>query len=187
VDADQLKALRDGSPAAFDAVYAAYRGRIYNFLYRLSGRRDVADDLFQETWLKLARHAASLRDDTDLGAWLFTVARNAYLSHRRWSLVERVRRDQAGATPETWTAHKPGPDRATEARRELDDLERALAALPPSAREVLLLVGVEGLGHDQAAAVLGTTPEALRQRLSRARSLLAERLQAEPMKKGAVR
>ena len=81
-----VRALRNGDAAAFDAAYALYHRRIYDFLYRLSGRRDLAEDLFQETFIKLARHATTLREDTELGAWLFTVARNAYRSHRRWVL-----------------------------------------------------------------------------------------------------
>jgi RNA polymerase sigma-70 factor (ECF subfamily) len=136
----------------------------------------VADDLFQETFLKLARHGASLRPDTNLAAWLFTVARNAWLSHRRWSIHR----------PEAPLPELPAADseRAAEARDELQALDRALQALPEAAREVLLLVGVEGMPHDQAAAVLGTTPEALRQRLSRARTLLAEKLDRRT--KGAI-
>jgi RNA polymerase sigma-70 factor (ECF subfamily) len=163
-------------PAAFDAAYAEHRARIYNFLHRLSGRRDVADDLFQETFLKLARHGGSLRPDTNLAAWLFTVARNAWLSHRRWSIHR----------PEAPLPELPGGDaeQTAEARSDLQALDRALQALPDAAREVLLLVGVEGMAHDQAASVLGTTPEALRQRLSRVRAMLAEKLDRRT--KGAI-
>ena len=86
VEADRrelLDGLRRGDAAAFDRVYARYRDRIYRFLRRLTGGdRPLADDLFQETFLKLARHAFRLRDDTDLAAWLYTVARNEYRALR---------------------------------------------------------------------------------------------------------
>jgi RNA polymerase sigma-70 factor (ECF subfamily) len=170
-----IDALRRGEASAFDAAYGRYRGRIHGFLLRLTRRRDVAEDLFQETWLKLARHAPKLAEDTDLRAWLFTVARNAWVSHRRWSMldVSRLVALEDDAMP---VLDAPDPDARADAARGVERLERALAALPAASREVLLLVGVEGFDQEQAAAMLGISYAALRQRLARARAQLAERL-----------
>jgi RNA polymerase sigma-70 factor (ECF subfamily) len=171
-----VDALRRGDATAFDAVYARYRARVLGFLLRLTRRREVAEDLFQETWMKLARSAPRLEEDTDLAAWLFTVARNAWVSHRRWSVLDVSRLVALGdddATP----AAAPDPDARADAARRLARLERALAALPAGSREVLLLVGVEGFDQEQAARILGVGYDALRQRLSRARAQLAERLE----------
>lgn len=63
-----LERLRQGDPDAFDEVYAAFNTRLFTFLVRLSRRRDVAEDLLEETWLRLVRHARRLRADTRLGA-----------------------------------------------------------------------------------------------------------------------
>jgi RNA polymerase sigma-70 factor (ECF subfamily) len=177
VEQEWLAGLRRGDADAFDAVYAAYHARLYNYLYRLAGRA-AAEDLCQETWLKLARHATSLRDDTELAAWLFTVARNAWLSYRRWLLVDAGRKQ--GVTVEPAVA----PDQVTDARRRLDALERALAGLPLPYREALLLVGVDGLPQEQAARVLGIGYDALRQRVGRARALLNQRMSAGERKRG---
>jgi len=170
-----VDALRRGDAAAFDAVYAKYRARILGFLLRLSRRRDVAEDLFQETFCKLARNAPRLAEDTDLAAWLFRVARNAWVSHRRWAMLDLSRLVAVGED-----ALPAGPAVDAEARsdaaRRVSQLEQALASLPAGSREVLLLVGVEGFEQEQAAEVLGITYEALRQRLARARAQLAERL-----------
>ena len=170
-----VDALRRGDEAAFDAVYARYRARVLGFLLRLSGRRDVAEDLFQETWVKLARHAPRLQEDTDLAAWLFRVARNAWVSHRRWSMLDVSRllslEEESLPSPRTSDA-----EARTDAARAVARLERAIASLPAGSREVLLLVGVEGFEQEQAAAVLGISYDALRQRLARARAQLAERL-----------
>jgi RNA polymerase sigma-70 factor (ECF subfamily) len=174
-DADLVVRLKKGNVRAFDEVYAAYRPRLFSFLLRLSGRRDLAEDLLQETFIKLARSAPSLTDDTNLRAWLFTVARNAFVSHRRWAMLDVSRllafgADRASLAPRT-------PDEETEAARTVARLERALAELPGSSREVLLLVGVEGMEQEEVAAILGIKYEALRQRLSRARAQLADKIE----------
>src|SRR5919107_371447 len=80
--------LRDGDTTAFDEVYDEYRPRLFAFLLRMTRSRTLAEDLLDEAWLRLVRHATMLLPDTRLGAWLFTVARNLYWSHRRDALLE---------------------------------------------------------------------------------------------------
>jgi RNA polymerase sigma-70 factor (ECF subfamily) len=167
--------LRRRDPAAFDCLYERYRPRLFAFLLRLSRSRTVAEDLLDETWLRLVRHADTLRADTRLAAWLFTVARNLYWSHRRSSLLEEA---AVADLLTLWPAHATWPspfDLAAIGELERR-VEQALAMLPPQHREVLLLVGYEGLTPTEAAAVCGVTPEALRQRLARARAALTQAL-----------
>lgn len=171
-----VEGLRRGDPGAFDAVYEAYRARVFGFLVRLSRSRTVAEDLLDETWLRLVSKARSLRADTSLAPWLFTVARNLYWTHRRSGLLEETIDPAALAL---W----PSPEASSSpfeaaAHDELQRrLERALAQISPRHREVLLLVGVDGLTPSEAASVCGLTPEALRQLLARARAALAQRLE----------
>ena len=80
--------LRAGDPAAFDVLHEEFNTRFFNFLARLSPRRDVAEDLLEETWLRLVAYAPALRVDTQLAAWLFTVARNRYATYCRARQVE---------------------------------------------------------------------------------------------------
>src|SRR3954467_8597576 len=80
--------LRRGDADAFDAAYAAFNTRLFTFLLRLSRRRDVAEDLLEETWLRLVKSASRLRPDSRLAPWLFTVARNLHVSFRRSRLLE---------------------------------------------------------------------------------------------------
>jgi RNA polymerase sigma-70 factor (ECF subfamily) len=171
--------LRAGDAGAFDVVYAAYHARLFSFLARLSRRREVAEDLVEETWLRLVARAHQLRDDTRLAPWLFTVARNLYASYCRSRLLEA---SHAAELIGLWPGGTPArsPFEATAASESECRLEAALAGLPATYREVLLLVGVEGLTPTEAAAVCAISPEAMRQRLSRARAVLAERLEAMP-------
>ena len=167
--------LQAGDAAAFDDVYRRFNTRLLTVLVRLSRRRDVAEDLVEETWLRLVAQAGRLRPDTRLGAWLFTVARNLYVSYCRSRLIERSHAtDLFGLWP--FGTPRSSPFEETAANEAERRIESALAALPTDFREVLLLVGVEGLKPAEAAVVCGITPEALRKRLSRARALLAERL-----------
>lgn len=167
--------LRAGDADAFDAVHTAFNARLFRFLARLSRSRDVAEDLLEETWLRLVAHAGRLRPDTRLGPWLFTVARNLHVSYRRSRLLEESHTaGLIGLWPFACT--RPSPFEETAATEIERRIESAIAALPPAYREVLLLVGIEGFLPVEAAAVCGITPEALRQRLSRARALLLRRL-----------
>jgi RNA polymerase sigma factor (sigma-70 family) len=166
-----VAALRRGDEAAFEAAYARFRRPLFSFLRRATCRADVAEDLFQETWMALARAAPRLREDTDLAAWLFTVARNAFRAHLRWARLDLSRwlslSDDVGAAPAS------GPEALTEQAHLLAAIEQALPRLSPAHREVLLLVGVEELDQEHVAEVLGISYPALRQRLARARAALS--------------
>lgn len=169
--------LRRGDPAAFDRAWDRYRAPIYGFLVRMAGSREVAEELLQETFVRLARHAPRLREDTSLRAWLFAVARNLWRSHRRWAwldgerLVELARR--------AWGERPPTPLELAIADEARARLEAAVAALPDTYREVVLLVAVERMTPTEAADVLGMRADAVRQRWARARALLADALPDE--------
>jgi len=183
-DADRglLAGLRGRDPAAFDAAYERYGRRVMRFLTQLARRRDVAEDLFQETWLKLAATAERPDPHGDLLAWLLTVARNAYVSRRRRDARLALGEDEAAAAG---AAATPAPDAAAEAGELVAALSRSLGELSTADRELLLLMGVEGLSCDRAAAVLGVGAAALRQRLHRAGARLLAGL--EPPGRPAMR
>ena len=169
-----VERLRGAKPGAFDEIYAAYNLRLFNFLARLSRRPDVAEDLLEETWVRVIEHAGRLRPDTRLAPWLFTVARNLYFSYCR----TRVLDDGLTASIGLWPLAMPHPSpyEATAANELERRVETALASLPRVYREVLLLVWVEGLTPAEAALVCGIRADTLRQRLSRGRALLTEEL-----------
>src|SRR5689334_20819202 len=75
--------LRSGDVSAFDQIYEAYNPRLLRFLSRMAKNRSIAEDLVEETWLRLLSGSLHLHADTRLGPWLFTVARNLYVSHCR--------------------------------------------------------------------------------------------------------
>jgi RNA polymerase sigma-70 factor (ECF subfamily) len=168
--------LRRRDPRALVLAYERCAPRVYAFLLRLVGSRELAEDLFQESWLKLARGADTLSPQTELLAWLFTVGRNAFYSHVR---------KHARAVPLEDDLELPHdghlPDGEMLAGIEVARLEAALQKLSVIDREVLLLVGVEGLSHERAAEVLSLEAAAFRKRLSRARTRFRTLLDGEPV------
>ncbi len=178
-----VAALRRGDESAFRPVYEAYSSRVFTFILRMVNRRAIAEELAQEVWMRLAVRAPSLRADTRLEPWLFTVARNLCVSYWRTRGVEGIQ----DADRETLEALPEGaalPDRAAESREMADRLERALVSLPRPFREALLLVGVEGMAPATAANICGLSREAMRKRLERARTMLAERMNVKRVNRG---
>lgn len=176
VEAELVRRLRSGDTTAFDEIYDAYQRRLFRFLYRMARNRATAEDLAEEAWMRLVASAPALQQDTRLGPWLFTVARNLYVSYCRSRSREEAYTSEASLWPGELS---PSPFALTRLHRLEEKLEAALVDLPPLYREALLLVGVEGWTPNEAAAICGVSPETLRQRLSRARAMLAKRIPAE--------
>ena len=162
--------LRQGDTAAFEEVYERLRPAVFGYLVRMCGRRDLAEDLLQDTFVRLAERAPDLAEGTRLLCWLFTVARNLFVSqyrrHRTWCELARAE--------DPWFAPREGrsPLAAAADGATARALERALMRLPPQAREAIVLTAGEMLRPREAAEVLGISAEAFRQRLSRARAQL---------------
>lgn len=171
---DVVRRLREGDDSAFEAFYEEWHRRLFAYLLRLAGRREVAEDLAEETWLRAVRGISDLRDDSRLVPWVFAIARNLWLSHRRAVLLDTERIGELRHLDTGPAAPSPFEEAAAgEMERRL---ERALAELPVALREAVLLVGVHGMKPADAAVVCGVAPEAFRQRLSRGRALLARSL-----------
>ena len=165
--------LRKGDAAAFDDVYAEFNTRLFTFLVRLSRRRDVAEDLLEETWLRLVKHAHRLRPDTRLGAWLFTVARNLHVSYTRSRVLEG---SAAASLMALWPFN---PDHRRRSRRRLPPSSSAESSGPrgdTGGRSRSAAAG--GVAGDPSdAADVCDYAEALRQRLHRARETLSKALE----------
>jgi len=179
-----VDALRAREAGAFEELYGRYRVPIWRFLARLTGGGPSTEDLFQETWLAAARRAHLLREDTDPLRWLYTIAHNKHRNAARGWVMERRRGAELCAHPPIAPSR---PDDAAAAQREVERVRIAMARLPEAHREVLILCACEGLESNDAAAVLGITPEAVRKRLSRARAELAALVGREAAREGETR
>lgn len=169
-DDEILRLLGRRDPRGFDLAYAQYGARLFSFLNRLvgHGQQPQAEDLLQQTFLRLAERGPELRADSDLRAWLYTVARNAFLGQMRGQ-------KQAAEAVNLGLVADYSPD--AEARLMLGDVEQALSRLRLDDRELLLLVGAEGLEPLTVSRMLNVEPATLRKRLARARQRLLQELE----------
>lgn len=154
---------------------ARHRAALFHFARRLTGDDAAAEDVLQDTLVSALRHADQHRGEGSVRAWLFGIARR-----RAW---DQRRRDRLEPTSDAslevlgraagWGAEPAGPEARVGDREQL---ERALAALGPEDREVLLLRDVLGFDGEEAAQALGLGLAALKSRLHRARLRFAAAL-----------
>lgn len=171
-DAALVAALRAGHSKAFDQLWERYAGPVRAYLRRQCRDPQLAEDLLQDCFIRLASAAPDLSEDASLRPWIYTVARNAFLSRRRRWILEAEHRGVFEPPP---LPHGDPLDEAIGNERR-GALESALLRLPPELREPLVLHAVEGLEPREAAVVLGLSYDAFRQRLSRARARLRQEL-----------
>jgi RNA polymerase sigma-70 factor (ECF subfamily) len=149
--------------------------RLYRAAWALSGSRDEADDLVQETFARVLAKPRLLRGDDDLG-YLLRVLRNTFLTGRRTA----GRRPRTVATPD----EADHPDRrsgmSAEAALEARETFAAIAGLPPKYREALVAVDIVGLSYREAARSLGTREATITSRLFRARQQVVRDLDGTP-------
>src|SRR5262245_7717891 len=157
-DEELMLAYRDGDAGAFETLYARHRGALYRFMLRSLKDRPIAEELFQEAWIRVIeardRYAPSARFTT----WLYTIAHNLMVDHWRrkgLSLVELNDEHASGDDPE----------RNAGVRESAARFLQALEALPPAQREAFLLHEEAGMSVAEIAAATGTNAEAAKSRL----------------------
>jgi RNA polymerase sigma-70 factor (ECF subfamily) len=159
----------DGDDAAFDEVYDFLAPRLYGFLVRQTREPAAAEDLLQQTMLKLHATRASFLEAADVLPWAFAIARRLFIDGYRRRKREIAHRE-AQALEEAGTAG--GADDLLEAKRAILELDRQLALLPEGQRVVFELMTREGLSHREVAQILGTTTNAVKLRAHRAHTAL---------------
>ena len=167
-DEDLMLALRVGDEASFEALYKRYRNRLYAFLVRYTGDPAAAQDLFQETFLRVFRDRARYEPRAAFVTWLFTIARRLCLDHLRAGGRTKEILFGSPTALATIADLEPGPLRAIENAEEERRLAAALVGLPEKDRAILLLSRLEGLRYAEIAKILGTSEGAVKVRAHRA-------------------
>jgi len=169
--------FRRGDARAFEVLVRRHRTPLFSFLVRLTGDRARAEDLCQETFLRVVGAADGWTPRARFQTWLYAIARNQAIDESRRQALRRA--DPLDAHPaQAVAADDPSPDRAADGALLRPRLEAALAALPEEQREVFLLREYAGLRFHEIAEVTGTAENTVKSRMRYALEALRARLEA---------
>lgn len=165
--------MQDGIEQPIEALYAAYAPPILRYLARLTGNHETAEDLTQDTFIKVLRRRRQFATGESVGAWLFRIATN--------TAYDDLRRHRRRATTRLTDAHAETLIAASSGLpiEEGDLLWTVLGQLPEYYRVPLLLQGYAGYGVSDIAALLGLKKGTVKSRLNRARALFQKRYVAK--------
>jgi RNA polymerase sigma-70 factor, ECF subfamily len=182
LDGADMQRLAGGHDAALNDLMARHARPVFQFLCRMLGNEDDANELAQETFVRVYQHRASFKPGARFTTWLYTIAANLARNHHRWltrhpSISLDAESETTGQSlGDVLPASDPPPDTAAVATERAAAVRAVVARLPPDMREVIILCEWQDLSSAEAAAILDTTPKAIDNRLYRARNLLRDRL-----------
>ncbi len=182
-DVQLMLAFAGGDAAAFDRLFDRWSGRLLHFLERMVRDRAVAEELLQESFLRVHRARERYRPEARFSTWLYTIASNVARNELRRPF-RRSPHESADAEPEDapslqLVADGPAAEDLADARRRSDAVDAALAELPPRQRAALWLAAVEGLSYAEVAGALDTTEKSVKSLVHRGRVAVAQRLEAQ--------
>jgi RNA polymerase sigma-70 factor, ECF subfamily len=162
---------------SWDELVRQHADRVYRLAFRLSGNQQDAEDLTQETFIRVFRSVQNYQPGTFEG-WLHRITTNLFLD-----MVRRRSRIRMEALPEDYDrvpADEPNPEQIYHDSRLGPDLQAALDSLPPEFRAAVVLCDIEGLSYEEIGATLGVKLGTVRSRIHRGRQALRDYLAARP-------
>jgi RNA polymerase sigma-70 factor, ECF subfamily len=177
-DAQLIAACRRGEARAMEMLYHQYKRRVFGMAHRIVGATD-AEEVAQEVFVRVFRGLTAFRGDSALSTWVYRLTVNAALSY----LAKRGRRQEVG---DDGLVDVPAPAQAERDSALAARIEAALTRLPAGYRAILVLHDVEGLSHEECAAILdcrvGTCKSQLHKARTRMRELLGPDIAARAMR-----
>ena len=200
-DHQALAQLKRGNWAAMELLVQRYQDRLYSTVFRIVGHPDDAADLVQETFVKAMQNVARFEGKSSLYTWLFRIAVNLAISHRRASHYRMalsidgdaeknedhaVNQQAAALRRQLAQDTEPDPAEQAEVKQQYERVVVALQKLDPEFRAVIVLRDVEDCDYEQIAQILDVPVGTIKSRLFRARSALRDAF-AEECKEPAAR
>ena len=174
-DEQLMLAYREGDAGAFEQLYKRHKGSLYRFVLRSIRDRALAEELYQEIWMRVIEARARYEVQAKFTTWLYTIAHNRLVDHwrkRGLALVSLDEDETAQAEPQAGADYEP--QLVLEAKQTHARFARALEALPPAQREAFLLHQEAGMSVAEIAQTTGAGEEAAKSRLRYAASRLKE-------------
>ena len=176
-DEPLMLAYREGDAGAFEQLYKRHKGALYRFVLRSIRDRALAEEMYQEIWMRVIQARERYTPQAKFTTWLYTIAHNSLVDHwrkRGLALVSLDQEDSVQAEPPAGADYEP--ERVLEAKQTHARFARALEALPPAQREVFLLHHEAEMSVAEIAQATGANEEAAKSRLRYAVSKLKEAL-----------
>jgi RNA polymerase sigma-70 factor (ECF subfamily) len=182
-DEDLMVRYRDGDESAFPHIVARYKDRLVSAVVRLVGDRDKAEDIVQETFLRVHRNAHRYKTIARFSTWIYTIALNMAKNElrntrrrRTVSLWDAGPERDGEAVPLDIADRAERPDEAFERRDLRAVMERCIERLPPKYKTIIVLRDVEGLSYEEIAEILKLPQGTVKSRMNRARLRFKELL-----------
>lgn len=183
IDASQVEACRRGDRRALEALFTAHAPVLERILSRLLGPKADVEDALQQTFIAAIRGMPQFRGEARIETWLGRIAvRQAYESLRRPDARRRARLDLVGEPIDG----RPGPERQSESRRQLERLYSHLETLGPKKRLAFVLHVIDGRPMEEVAALMGATTAATKSRVMWARRALLQKARRDPLLRDLV-
>ena len=185
-DADVVVLAQQGREAAFRELIRRYERPVFSLIFRMVRDRETAEDLSQETFIKVLNHIDKYRPEFKLSSWLFKIANNVAIDHMRKRHVDTISMDgspHARSLAETEATSFDVEARGETALEELESkelgtaIERAIARLRPEYRSCIMLRHVEGRSYEEIAATLDLPLGTVKTYIHRARHELRKALE----------
>ena len=169
-DHTPIERLKEGDSEAIDEMVEEYKGPLFAFIMRMVNNHAVAEDIFQETWLRVIRHIKSFRGESKLSTWLFQIAlnlcRNAERRKGRWLHVPIEEQNES-------LSYEPGLD--AERVLKAQQVRKIVAELPSKMREVIVLRYFHDLSEQEIAHVVGCPVGTVKSRNRRASEIIRKK------------
>jgi RNA polymerase sigma-70 factor (ECF subfamily) len=179
-DGDLLRLISRGDEAAFLAFYRRYQGPVYRFALQMSGQAEIAEEVTQDVFMVVMGSARKYDPARgSIAAYLYGVARNFVLRRLEQERPYITALDDPESEFADIAADDPDVLASLARNERIESLRRAVLALPPAYREVVVLCDLHELDYTEAATALDCAVGTIRSRLHRARALLAEKMRAE--------
>lgn len=167
-----------GDDAAWESIVTSYTRRLYNLSYRYTNRRDEAEDLTQEIFIKIYQNLKSFRSDAgSFQSWILKVGRNLIIDHYRQSRrYQQVAGSEELETMNVKDDKAPNPHRAVEQLDAARFLMEGLQGIAPELKEAVILRDLEGMAYQEMADLLGIPEGTVKSRINRGRLELTKLL-----------
>ena len=172
------RGLRRRDPDLLDRLIEQYQHRLLRYLVYLSGNRELAEDLFQETWIRVLERGHQYDGKHEFSTWLYAVARNLtidYLRTKRPFSLDGLMEDEEHAPLEP-ADPRPMAWEVVQRHEQAERISAALVSIPAEYRETVVLRFQEGLALDEIATITGTKLGTVKSRLYRGLNMLMSRL-----------